>query len=407
MTDSPTRFFGLDIHKEYFVAVGVNPQREVVFGPQRVSNHQLDEWVARVLTPQDAVVLEMTTNAYLFYDTLLPQAYSVIAVHPPSVALVTNAQVKTDKKAALALAQLHAAGMLTGVWIPPQPVRDLRTLIARREKMVRLSTMAKNRLHAVLHRNHLILPKKPFAPEQCTWWKSLPLSATEQFLVRSDLDTLEFAQKQIGQAEECLQKESAQDERIPLLVQLPGVAMLTAITILAAIGDVARFPNAKNLVGYAGLGTRVHDSGMTHSSGRITKAGRRDLRRAMVNAANHAIEHHPHWKKEFERLEPHLGRSKAVVAIARKLLVAVWHVLSKKVADRFADSASVASSFLAHAYKVGVRNLPQGQSALAFAREQLDRLGIGKELQGIPWGAKPRKLPPSKLLPEKSERCPK
>jgi transposase len=284
---------------------------------------------------------------------------------------------------------------------PPQKVRDRRAMIARRGKMVRLATMAKNRLHSVLHRNHLVVPEKPFAPEQRSWWEALSLSATEQFLVRSDLDTLAFAQKQVEQAEECLKKASAEDERIPLLVQLPGVAMLTAITILAAIGDVTRFPNAKKLVGYAGLGTRVHDSGKSHNSGRITKTGRRDLRRAMVNAANHAIEHHPHWKKEFERLEPHLGRSKAVVAIARKLLVAVWHVLSEKAADRFADPANVARSFFTYAYRVGVRNLPEGRSALSFTREQLDRLGIGQDLLEIPWGSKPHKLPASKLLPEK------
>ena len=400
MADGPARFFGLDIHKEYFVAVGVDTQREVVFGPQRVSNYQLDDWISRVLTTQDTVALEMTTNTYLFYDTLKPQVHSIIAVHPPNVTLVTGAQVKTDKKAALALAQLHAAGMLEGVWIPPQPVRDLRALIARREKMVRLSTMAKNRLHSMLHRNHLTLPEKPFAPEQRTWWESLPLSATEQFLVRSDLDTLEFARKQVEQAEECLKKASTEDERIPLLIQLPGVAMLTAITILAAIGDITRFPTAKKLVGYAGLGTRVHDSGMTHSSGRITKAGRRDLRRALVNAANHAIQYHLHWKKEFERLEPHMGRSKAVVAIARKLLVAVWHVLSEKTADRFADPGGVARSLYAYAYRVGVRNLPKGQPALTFTREQLDHLGVGRDLQEIMCGSRRYKLPPSKLLPE-------
>jgi len=401
MADDPTRFFGLDIHKEYFVAVGVNAQREVVFGPQRVSNYQLDDWILRCLTPKDAVVLEMSTNTYQFHDALLPHVHSIIAVHSPSVPMVTNAQVKTDRKAALALAQLLAAGMLKGVWIPPHPVRDLRSLIARREKMVRLSTMAKNRLHSMLHRHHLVPPEKPFAPEQRTWWESLPLSAIEQFLVCSDLNTLEFAQKQVEQVEEYLKQESAEDERIPLLVQLPGVAMLTAITILAAIGDITRFPTAKKLVGYAGLGTRVHDSGMTHTSGRITKAGRRDLRRAMVNAANHAVEHHFHWKKELERLEPHLGRSKAIVAIARKLLVAVWHVLNEEVADRFADPRDVASSFLRYAYKVGVRNLPDGQPALAFTRDQLDRLGVGKDLKEIPWGSKRFKLPPSKLLAEK------
>jgi transposase len=401
MTDSPTRFFGLDIHKEYFVAVGVNQERETVFGPQRVSNYQLDDWAGRVLTTQDAVVLEMSTNTYLFYDVLLPHAHSIIAVHPPNVPQVTHARVKTDKKAAETLAQLLAAGTLTGVWIPPQDVRDLRALIARREKMIRLSTMAKNRLHALEHRNHLILPENPFSSEQRTWWEKLSLSTTEKLLMHSDLDTLDFAQKQVEQVEEYLKQKSAQDERIPLLIQLPGVAMLTAVTILAAIGDITRFPTAKKLVGYAGLGTRVHDSGMTHSSGRITKAGRRDLRRAMVNAANHATEDHPHWKAELERLEPHLGRSKAIVAIARKLLVAVWHVLNEQVVDRSADPQNVARSFISHAYKVGVRNLPKGQSALAFTREQLDRLGLGKNLQEISWGSKLRKLPPSKLLIEK------
>jgi transposase len=398
MGNDTMRFIGLDIHKEYFVAVGVNEQRETIFGPQKVSVYHLETWAEKQLMLKDAVVMEMSTNTYLFYDVIRPYVHSVIAVHPPHVGLVTNVPVKTDKKAALALAQLHAAGLLTGVWIPPHEVRDLRALIAQREKMVRLSTMAKNRLHAMLQRNHLILPEKPFADEQRTWWERLPLSAIERLRVHSDLDTLEFARKQVEHIEDYLKRESAQDEHIPLLIQLPGVAWLTAITILAAIGDISRFENAKKLVGYAGLGSRVHDSGNTHNHGRITKTGRRDLRRAMVNAANHAAEYHPHWKKEMARLELHLGRSKAIVVIARKLLVAVWHVLTKGQVDRFAEPRDVARSFIAHAYKVGVKNLPPAQSAPGFVREQLDRLNIGHDLKKVPWGSEHRNLPPSKLL---------
>jgi len=97
MAEGPTRFFGLDIHKEYFVAVGVNAQREVIFGPQ---GFRTISWTSGSpgLTTQDAVVLEMTTNAYLFYDTLEPQVHSVIAVHPPNVTLVTGAQVKPTRR---------------------------------------------------------------------------------------------------------------------------------------------------------------------------------------------------------------------------------------------------------------------------------------------------------------------
>jgi hypothetical protein len=151
------------------------------------------------------------------------------------------------------------------------------------------------------------------------------------------------------------------------------------------------------LVGYAGLGTRVHDSGQVHRNGRITKAGRKDLRGAMVDAANAAVRHHPFWKKEFEKLEPRLGRSKTIVAIARKLLVAVWHILTQEVADRHADQTSIAASFFKLAYEIGVKNLPKGKSAKAFTRQQLDRLGIGAELNIVPWGSKQVVLPPSSL----------
>jgi hypothetical protein len=141
----------------------------------------------------------------------------------------------------------------------------------------------------------------------------------------------------------------------------------------------------------------VHDSGQLHATGRITKTGRRDIRRVVVEAAQHASRTHPHWKAELARLAPRIGREKAIVAIGRKLLVAVWHVLTDHVADRFAEATNVACSFFAFAYRVGVKNLPNSQSALAFTRQQLDRLQIGADLKRIPWGSKTFKLPPSQL----------
>jgi transposase len=341
----------------------------------------------------------MTTNTYLFYDTLLPFAGSVIAVHPPHVRLVTGVKVKTDKKAALTLAQLHAASLLTGVWIPPVEVRELRAIIAQRAKMVRMATQAKNRLSALLIRIHRERPSQPFTSEQRVWWESLPLSPIEKGILRSNLDTLEFAEQQIKHIEESLRQEAAHAERVPLLAQLPGIAMLNAPTILAAIGPIERFEDAKHLVGYAGLGASVHDSGQTYATGHITKAGRRDLRYAMTEAANIAVLHHPFWKKEFERLEFHLGRSKAIVAIARHLLIAVWHILKKAEVDRHAEVNHVAASMLSLAYTIGKRNLYPGVSGKAFARAQLDRLHIGQDLQAVMLGKKKLTLPPSTLKP--------
>jgi transposase len=395
---APTRFIGLDVHKHYLIAIGVDTQRNQVLGPQRVQLVHLEHWMRKTLTSQDAVVLEMTTNAFQLHDELLPHVHSVTLVHPPHVKLITRAQVKTDKIAALVLARLHAVGMLPSVWVPTLEVRDQRALVSQRAKMVRLATQAKNRLHAVLHRHHWLPPQGDlFASSQHQWWLELPVTLVERVRIQSDLETLLFAQSQMALLEKALAQVAAQDERVPLLIQLPGVGLITAMTLLAAIDDVARFPDAEHLVGYAGLGSRVHDSGLTHHTGRITKAGRRDIRAAMVEAAHTASRIHPHWKAELARLEPRLGYNKAIVAIARKLLVAVWHILSDQCADRFAVPELVARKLLAHTERLGKANRPAGQTRAAYVRLQLDRLGLGADLLAIQRGQRTLVLPPSRL----------
>lgn len=123
-------------------------------------------------------------------------------------------------------------------------------------------------------------------------------------------------------------------------MQLPGFGIIVAMTVLAAIGDITRFPSAKKLVGYAGLGASVHASGETHRTGRITKSGRKDLRWIMVEAARIAVLYHDYWKQAYARLEKRLGANKAIIVIARKLLVVVWHVLTDHEADRHVSPPS-------------------------------------------------------------------
>jgi transposase len=395
---SSTRFIGLDIHKGYMLAAGVDKDQNEVLSPQRATWDQFDAWMERTLKPQDEVVIEMTTNTWDVYDALLPHVASVCVVHPPNVKAVVNPQVMTDKIAARILAKLLAARLLVSIWVPPAEVRQLRALVAEYHKMSVLGSQAKQRLHAVLHR-HRITPEEGieiFHPDSLPWWNLLRLSLAEKACMHTDLDTLAFAQTQKKILEGELGRWAAQDSRVPLLVQLPGVGLLTAITLLSAIGDIRRFPDEDHLVGYAGLGASVHDSGQTRTTGHITKHGRRDIRRVIVQAANIAVQDHPFWKKELARLEPRLGRSRAIIRIARLLLIAVWKILKSEVVDKHADVRSVAASLFAHAYRVKVRNLG-GLSAKAWTRRELDRLGIGRELQVIPWGSKKVKLPPSTL----------
>ena len=255
-------------------------------------------------------------------------------------------------------------------------------------------------MQSVLHKYHLDPPPKsdPYTPQMRAWWEALPVEPIEQFRLQSDLDTVAFVQQQKERLETHLAQQAASDDRMALLAQIPGIGFINGLTILAAIGEVGRFRTANHLVGYAGLGTKVHDSGQMQWRGRITKMGRRDLRRAMVESAQAAVRCHDHWQGQYQQLSKRTGKKKAKVAIARKLLITVWHTLTKGEGDRFATEQQVACSFFSLAYKLRVKNLPDGMSALQFTRHHLDRLGIGQGLTHIPWGSKTFKLPPSKLV---------
>jgi transposase len=397
MKDSGKRYIGLDVHKHYLIAIGVDDDLHVVLLARRVEFSYLEAWMKKTLTKQDEVVLEMTTNTWQLYDELCAYAGSVLVVHPPHVALITKSLVMNDKIAASILARLLAKGLLVGVWVPPQEIRELRGLVAQRKKMTGLATQAKNRLHAVLQRHHWRPPEgNPFHESQKDWWLTLAMGPLEKVNVESDLDTLQFAEKQLMQLTAMMAEIANQRDEVTRLLQLPGFGVVTALTVWAALGDIQRFADAQHLVGYAGLGTKVHDSGMTSRSGRITKAGRRDLRVVLTEAAQVAANSLPHWKAELARLQPRLGRNKAIVAIARKLLVAVWYILAQHKTDRFAQPEAIAQKLLKFAYQLGKENRPKGQSAAQFVRQRLNALQLGQELTSIAWGSKkPIPLPPS------------
>jgi transposase len=381
-----TRFFGLDIHRDYMVATAVNAELEIVFGPARVGWEQFEGWITRTLTGTDALCVEMTTNTWQVVDTVQAHVHSVTVVHPPHLKLITAMPVMNDKRAAEALATLLAAGFMRSVWVPDQAVRDRRQLVAQRHDRVKAASIAKNRLRSLLHRHQFEKPEKrdPFTHPARDFWLSLPVSAVEKLAIELDLETIDQAQAQQERIEAVMREQAVQDERLPFLLQLPGISVIGAFSVLAAIGDIARFPSAKHLVGYAGLGARVHDSGQGRWSGSITKTGRKDLRYVLVNAAQVAARSHPFWQAELARMLPRTGRNKAIVAIARKLLVSVWHVLTRREADRRADPAGVARSLASTAYvHLGAAHLPDGETGPEFVRRNLDALGIGKDLQTV------------------------
>jgi len=117
----------------------------------------------------------------------------------------------------------------------------------------------------------------------------------------------------------------------------------------------------------------------------------------LVEAAQVAVLHDPRWKAELERLEPHTGRNKAIVAIARKMLVGVWFLLHEKAAEKQLNLERVARKYYEFAYTVGKANWGECNTAVEFIRQKLDQAGIGQEMKSFIYSRKKVELPPSKL----------
>ena len=244
MSAQSQRYVAFDVHKSYLMVAAVNASQEVVLRPRRIDFSRFEDWINKHLKATDEVVLEATTNAWYVHDLLEPQVARVVVAHPYQVKLIAAAAVKTDKRDTLALAKLLAANLIPEVWVPPTPVRELRALIAHRRRVVSQQTAAKNRLNSVLHRNNIVPPAgKRFNRQNRKWWRSLDLSPTEKLRVRQDLDTLLHLTPQLDEIEDELARLSTTEpwaQPMTYLVQLPGIGMLTAMTIMGAIGDISR-----------------------------------------------------------------------------------------------------------------------------------------------------------------------
>jgi len=404
---SVLRFVGLDAHKRSVTVGAVDPEQHIVLRPLRLRWDEFEPWSALHLHPTDAVVLEATANAWHLYDQISPRVASVTVANPLLIRWISSANIKTDAHDAIKLARLLAAGLVPTVWVPPEPVRQLRGLVSHRQRLIRQRTQARNRLHSVLQRHNLSCPKgELFGTAQRDWWSTLKLEPLEKLLVTQDLQILDHLGPLIQQVEQRLYLESCREPwkaHLPFLIQQTGIGVLTAMILLAAIGDIQRFPRAQQLVGYAGLGARVHDSADQHHGGGITKQGRRDLRAAMVEAAWVAVIHNAHWKTRFAHLCKHLSSEQAITAIARQMLVVVWHVWHEHESDQHTDAATVGRKMMTWA-RDGGQLMREGVPSAQFVRQQLDRLGIGQDLTILTYSSQSIKLPASALAPQADAR---
>jgi len=395
-TRGTRRYVALDIHKHYCVVAGVEREGRVMLQAVRVEHADLEGWLKKNLLSTDQVVIESTTNAWHVYDLLSPLVERVVVANPIQVKQIAQARVKTDIRDTLILARLLAANLVPEVWVPPAHVREMRQLLSQRRQLVETHTQIVNRMHSVAHRHHLKHERgQRFNEKTTSWQKDKVLSGMEQFQLELEMENRAYIEKQIQRISRevtkmCHQKPWAQS--MTYLMQLPGLGVITAMTVLAAIGDIHRFACAKHLASYSGLTPGWEQSGTKNRGKGVTKEGRKELRWAMVEVAQRAVKSDPVWKHRFQEMQKRMHRNQAIVAIARRLLELVWYVLTRRQPYRHFSHERIAYKYLTWAWQMD-EAARDGLTRQQFARYYLMRLGIGHDLTRIALDPKhPRKL---------------
>ena len=281
------RYIGMDVHREFAQLAGVEDGLVRDEGRIGVTPEALRAWAAD-LRPDDQVALEATGNSDAIATLLTPIVGRVVVSNPSKTRAIAEAKVKTDKVDARILAQLLAADFLPPVWLPDDRTRALRRQVTRRAHLVRQRTRIKNQVHAILARN--LAPTPPvsdlFGRRGRHWLSMQPLPADERSSVQALLRQLDFHGGELAVVDKELAIEALPDPVVARLMTIPGVDAIAGIAIVAAVGDFHRFPDADRLVAYVGLNPKVRQSGNAAPvHGRISKAGRAQVRGVLVEAA--------------------------------------------------------------------------------------------------------------------------
>lgn len=362
---------GLDVHKTWIYACigitdtnGLTEYKQARFSSFSKGLKELADWLAKYSCTE--VCMESSGKYWIPVFNILEKTCFVTLAHPK----YTKPQKgnKTDRKDAKWICDLFMCDMIKPSFIPSPQIRQLRDLIRYRIKLTNMLTGEKNRAQNCLTVSNLklddvfsdvfgkssrsitnymldhpgeIFDVAPFVDGRCkTPLEEIqaavdgaisPEQAVKLRQCLTHIDELEAHKKEIEQ--EILLIAKPFSAVLDLLYTLPGLDKnpMTAIAILSEIGpDMSVFPSSKHLVSWAGCCPRNDQSNQKVKSRRISRAGSY-LKPLLVQIANALIKSkkHPEFKERYHRVKSHRGHKKAIIAICKMLLTAIWNMLSK------------------------------------------------------------------------------
>jgi transposase len=249
-----------------------------------------------------------------------------------------NVKNKCDRSDGLKLARLSAMNQLSLVHVPSKAVREWRSLILYRHKLIDRRTSLRNAIHSILVAQGQAMPgrRSVWSDDSMSKVSALarpleecPMEELWRGHLKMELEQLDELCRRICELDQKLDALGQADERVRRLKKIPGVGPRLSELVVAMIDDARRFANARQVGAYAGMVPRRYQSGEMDRSGRINKAGCRKLRKLLVEIAWGMLQHNCHGREVFNRISKgqKTRRKQAAVALGRKVLCWCWAML--------------------------------------------------------------------------------
>ena len=334
MSKKTGRVVGLDVHPDSFagaVVEGSDPaSAQVLSTSRRVELEQLEKWASSHTNKEDILVLEASGNAFAVAARLRRIGREVEILDSHRAGKVGKVYCANDRVDAVKIARIYLSALSPVVWQPDAKTLERREIFSAYQGVVKESTRARQQLRAMLN-EHCVRLEKGFRvchPKAITRLLALrEWTPARRMLLQQLHGSLVAARARRTLLRRHMAQEIVAEEALLRLTRLCGINLVTLYGVVAAVGDVRRFSHSKKLVAYLGLNPSVSQSGNFEGNGALKSHGRGALRALLIQSGKRLLEVTNPLQKWGLAVAARRGRNKAAVAVARKLCVALWHVM--------------------------------------------------------------------------------
>ncbi|MCX6633782.1 MAG: IS110 family transposase [Acidobacteria bacterium] len=316
-------YIGIDVHKK-FLSLNVKDETCATLWRRKLSTGRVEPELCEMAQrfAPCKVVFEASGSAEWLIDLLRPLTQEVVLAHPGRLRIISQTVKKTDKIDAAILAELLAKDYIPRAYIASAAEREDRALVRGHRYLSRLARGAKQRVRAALARHNWLEPTELdlWTRAGRAWLLALAWPAKERLELEATLAVLDGVLAQQRPLDRQVEQRAQEHEGAGLLRSIPHLGPLTALAIVAILGQIERFSSQGEVAAWVGLVPRVDQSAARCHLGHITCQGNGYLRGLLVEAAWRLIRQDDDRRKVFEAIARRRGRKIAIVATARRLL---------------------------------------------------------------------------------------